>query len=311
MLSRRHIRIKVMQLLYAKSRDAQLSLSDVLRRYEQYGKRSIELYLYNLQQVIEVARYSVRDDIQRRAKYIPSESDRLFTAKLYENEVLQGFLAHGTYEKATKKFQLTGRTDADTTANFYRRFLETDVYKNYLANENSTIEEHRAVLLSLYKFLLQSEIFEEAMEDFSPSWIDDDTLIVGATKKTLKAMPSDEALIYDFSEEDKLTFAFGEELITKTYNKDLEFLELIKPMLQNWEADRVATLDLIIIKMAVCELTQFPTIPTKVTINEYVDISKMYSTDKSREFVNGILDRMMKKFKEEGTLGKEGRGLVE
>jgi transcription antitermination protein NusB len=311
MLSRRHIRIKVMQLLYAKSRDAQLSLSDVLRRYEQYGKRSIELYLYNLQQVIEVARYSVRDDIQRRAKYIPSESDRLFTAKLYENEVLQGFLAHGTYEKATKKFQLTGRTDADTTANFYRRFLETDVYKNYLANENSTIEEHRAVLLSLYKFLLQSEIFEEAMEDFSPSWIDDDTLIVGATKKTLKAMPSDEALIYDFSEEDKLTFAFGEELITKTYNKDLEFLELIKPMLQNWEADRVATLDLIIIKMAVCELTQFPTIPTKVTINEYVDISKMYSTDKSREFVNGILDRMMKKFKEEGTLGKEGRGLVD
>ncbi len=311
MLSRRHIRIKVMQLLYAKSRDAQLSLSDVLRRYEQYGKRSIELYLYNLQQVLEVARYAVRDDIQRRAKYIPSENDRTFTAKLYENDVLQGFLAHGTYEKATKKFQLTGRTDDDTTANFYRRFLETDAYKKYLADENSTLEDHRAILLSLYKFLLQSEIFEEAMEDFSPSWIDDDTLIVGATKKTLKAMPSDSGLIYDFSEEDKLTFAFGEELITKTYNKDLHFLELIKPMLQNWEADRVATLDLILIKMAVCELTQFPTIPTKVTINEYVDISKMYSTDKSREFVNGILDRMMKKFKEDGTLQKEGRGLVE
>jgi transcription antitermination protein NusB len=311
MLSRRHIRIKVMQLLYAKSRDAQLSLSDVLRRYEQYGKRSIELYLFNLQQVIEVARYSVRDDIQRRAKYIPSENDRIFTAKLYENDVLQGFLAHGTYEKATKKFQLTGRTDDDTTANFYRRFLETDVYKKYLADENSSFEDHKTVLLSLYKFLLQSEIFEETMEDFSPSWIDDDTLIVGATKKTLKAMPSDEGLIYDFSEEDKLTFAFGEELITKTYNKDLHFLELIKPMLQNWEADRVATLDLILIKMAVCELTQFPTIPTKVTINEYVDISKMYSTEKSREFVNGILDRMMKKFKEDGTLKKEGRGLVE
>lgn len=311
MLSRRHIRIKVMQLLYAKSRDAQLSLSDVLRRYEQYGKRSIELYLFNLQQVIEVARYSVRDEIQRKAKYIPSDEDRRFTPKLYENDVLQGFLAHGTYEKAIKRFQMTGRTDDDTIANFYRKFLETDVYKTYLATDDLPIEAHQKIIVDLYKFLLQSEIFEEAMEDFSPAWIDDDTLIVGAAKKTLKAMPSDEALIHDFNEEDKLTFAFGEELVTKTYRKDLELLELIKPMLQNWEADRVATIDLILIKMAVCELTDFPTIPTKVTINEYVDISKMYSTDKSREFVNGILDRMMKKFKEDGTVVKEGRGLLE
>jgi transcription antitermination protein NusB len=311
MLSRRHIRIKVMQLLYAKSRDAQLSLSDVLRRYEQYGKRSIELYLFNLQQVIEVARYSVRDDIQRRAKYIPSDEDRRFTPKLYENEVMQGFLAHGTYEKALKKYQLTGRTDDDTTANFYRKFLETDTYKKYLATDDLTVEAHRQIILDLYKFLWQSEVFEETMEDFSPSWIDDDTIIIGATKKTLKAFPSDEAFIYDFNEEDKLTFAFGEELVTKTYNKNLELLELIKPMLQNWEADRVATIDLILIKMAVCELTDFPTIPTKVTINEYVDISKMYSTDKSREFVNGILDRMMKKFKEDGTVKKEGRGLLD
>lgn len=311
MLSRRHIRIKVMQLLYAKSRDAQLSLSDVLRRYEQYGKRSIELYLFNLQQVIEVARYSVRDDIQRKAKYIPSDEDRRFTAKLYENDVLQGFLAHGTYEKAVKKFQMTGRADEDTIANFYRKFLETDTYKTYLATDDLPIEAHQKIILDLYKFLLQSEIFEEAMEDFSPSWIDDDTLIVSAAKKTLKAMPSDDAFIYDFNEEDKLTFAFGEELVTKTYRKDLELLEMVKPMLQNWEADRVATIDMILIKMAVCELTEFPTIPTKVTINEYVDISKMYSTDKSREFVNGILDRLMKKFKEDGTVVKEGRGLLE
>ncbi len=311
MLSRRHIRIKVMQLLYAKSRDAQLTLSDVLRRYEQYGKRSIELYLFNLQHVIEVARYAVRDDINRRAKLMPSENDARFTPKLYENEVLQDFLTQGTYEKAVKKFQMTGRTDDDTIANFYRKFLETDAYKTYLDSDDSTPEMHRNIIVALYKFLLQSEIFEETMEDFSPSWIDDDTLIIGATKKTLKMMPSDEAFIYDFSEEDKLTFAFGEELLTQTYRRDEELLALIKPMLQNWEADRVATVDLILIKMAVCELIAFPTIPTKVTINEYVDISKMYSTDKSREFVNGILDRMMKKFKEDGTLIKEGRGLVE
>ena len=124
-------------------------------------------------------------------------------------------------------------------------------------------------------------------------------------------MPSDVEFIRDFTEEDKLTFAFGEELLTKTYTNDLEILEIIKPMLKNWDAERVATVDMISLKMATAELLYFPTIPTKVTINEYVDISKMYSTDKSKEFVNGILDRLMKQLKDDGLIRKEGRGLVE
>ena len=311
MLSRRHIRIKVMQLLYAKSRDTELSLSDLVRRYQSYGNRTLELYLFNLQQVIETARYSVRDELNRKAKYLLTEEDRLFTPKLYQNEVLQGFLANGSYDKAVKKFHLTGRADGDTIAHFYRKFLETDVYKSYLLNPNTKAKDDHEVLLELYKFLYKSEMFDEAMEDFSMSWIDDDSLVIGATKKTIKAMPSDDELICDFTEEDKLTFTFGEQLLTKTYNKDIELLEIIKPMLQNWDAERVAQIDMISLKMATAELLYFPTIPTKVTINEYVDVSKMYSTDKSKEFVNGILDRLMKQLKETNMIRKEGRGLVE
>ncbi|MBL7816330.1 MAG: transcription antitermination factor NusB [Saprospiraceae bacterium] len=311
MLSRRHIRIKVMQLLYAKSRDIDLSLSDLLSRYQSYGNRTLELYLFNLQQLIETAHYSVRDELNRRAKYSPTEDDKKFTPKLYQNEVLQGFLANGTYNKAIKKFHLSGRTEGDTIAHFYRKFLETDIYRNYLANPNTTTNDDRQVLLELYKFLYKNEMFDEAMEDFSTSWIDDDSLVIGTTKKTIKAMPSDAEFIYDFTEEDKLTFAFGEELLTKTYNKDIEILELIKPMLKNWDAERVATIDMISLKMATAELLYFPTIPTKVTINEYVDVSKMYSTDKSKEFVNGILDRLMKQLKDDGLIRKEGRGLIE
>ena len=311
MLSRRHIRIKVMQLLYAKSRDTELSLSDLVRRYQSYGNRTLELYLFNLQQVIETARYSVRDELNRKAKYLLTEEDRLFTPKLYQNEVLQGFLANGSYDKAVKKFCLTGRADGDTIAHFYRKFLETDVYKSYLLNPDTKAKDDHEVLLELYKFLYKSEMFDEAMEDFSMSWIDDDSLVIGATKKTIKAMPSDDGLICDFTEEDKLTFTFGEQLLTKTYNNDIELLEIIKPMLQNWDAERVAQIDMISLKMATAELLYFPTIPTKVTINEYVDVSKMYSTDKSKEFVNGILDRLMKQLKETNMIRKEGRGLVE
>jgi N utilization substance protein B len=300
-----------MQLLYAKSRDIDLSLDDILRRYDQYGKRAIELYLFNLQQFVEVARYAYQDEAKRRAKFAPSDEDKSFRPKLFENDVLQGFLKKGTYKRAMDRFQLTGKLDEDRTALFYRKFLETTEYKTYLSKAENSFEEHRDILVELYKFLYKSELFDETMEDFSATWIDDDTLVVGATKKTVKAFPSDAEFIYDFTNEDKLTFKFGEELLIKSYKRDEEILELIKPMLKNWDAERVATVDMILLKMATCELLDFPTIPTKVTINEYVDVSKMYSTDKSKEFVNGILDRLMKKLKEDGLIKKEGRGLIE
>lgn len=311
MLSRRNIRIKVMQLLYAKSRDSELTLSAALQRYENYGKRTFELYLFNLHQLFEVAHYAVKDVVNRRAKYLPSEKDKLFSAKIYHNELLDAFFKNGRYDKAIKKYMIAGRLEEDTTKLYYQKFLETEVYKNYTSKENNTLDEHRQILTELYKFLYSSESFAEQMEDFSPSWIDDETLIIGATKKTLKAMPLDIEFYDEFSDEDHLTVEFGEQLLTKTYKKDEKLLEDIKPMLKNWDAERVATIDMILMKMALCELLDFPTIPTKVTINEYVDISKLYSTDKSKDFVNGILDRLMKQLKEEGRIVKEGRGLVE
>lgn len=300
-----------MQLLYAKSRDNVLTVNDLNRRYESYGTRTLQLYLLNFHQFLEVAHHAVKDEVTRKAKLLPSEKDKSFDAKLYRNDVVQQFLDNGRYEKAIKKHAIAGRIDTDATASFYRKFLETDLYKAYLLKEVTTDEEHRAMLIELYKFLYQSEDFHELMEDFSPSWIDDDSLIIGATKKTIKALPSDREFHDGFSEEDDLTIAFGQELLIKAYKQDEALLEDIKPMLKNWEADRVATIDMISLKMALCELLNFPTIPTKVTINEYVDISKMYSTDKSKDFVNGILDRMMKQLKEEGRIVKEGRGLVE
>lgn len=312
MLSRRNIRIKVMQLLYAKSRDsAAVSLSYLLGNYQTYGKRTLELYLYSLAQLVEVCKYAVTDDINRRAKYVPTEEDKQFLPKLYHNPLIEGLvLRGGRFDKATKKYATFARLDADTSRLFYHKFQETVQYQNYLRTESTEVE-HRQVLLDLYKFLMQNETFVENLEDLSASWYDDETLIVGIMKKTLKALPHDAEIVDEFVGEDILTLQFGEQLLVKTYNKETTLLDDIKPMLQNWDSERVATIDMILLKMALCELLEFPTIPTKVTINEYVDISKEYSTDRSREFVNGILDRLMKHLKENGRIVKEGRGLVE
>lgn len=311
MLSRRNIRIKVMQLLYAKSRDTEVTLNDLLKSYESYGVKTLELYLLNLHQLFEVAHYAIKDEVSRRAKHLPTEDDKLFSAKLYRNDVVQTFILRGEYSKAIKKYMIEAHIDEDTTRNYYHKFLETDIYKQFLAQKDNTDEDFRNILLELYKFLCKNDTFIEQMEDFTPSWIDDETLIVGSMKKTLKALPSTYSFFHDFNEEDHLTMEFGEQLLIKTYKQDETLLDEIKPMLKNWDAERVATLDMILMKMALSELINFPTIPTKVTINEYVDISKLYSTDKSKDFVNGILDRMMKKLREEGRIIKEGRGLIE
>lgn len=312
MLSRRNIRIKVMQLLYAKNRDASLTLVDLLKRYNYYGVATHNLYLYSIQQIVDVARGALYDSNLRKAKMLPTEADKIFKPILYENEVLQQFLEDSKFIKLTKDHGLTGRTDADLNRVFYMGFLETPAYKNYLLLKESERTEaiHKTILLDIYKYLLKHETFTEQLIDFSPSWIDDESLIVASVKKLLKGLPQSDEFIETFNDEDVETLAFGKDLLRKTYEADAKILELIKPELQNWDSERVATLDMVMMKMAITELTDFPSIPTKVTINEYVEISKVYSTDKSREFINGILDKLLKLLGEQGVIQKEGRGLI-
>jgi N utilization substance protein B len=149
------------------------------------------------------------------------------------------------------------------------------------------------------------------MEDKFENWIHDKSLVVGAIKKTIKALPATPNFYEDHLPDDETVKEFGEELLHKVLFFDEELLELVKPALKNWDLNRVAVIDLILIKMALCEMLYFPTIPVKVTINEFIDISKIYSTPKSKDFINGILDRLMKKLTEEGKIVKEGRGLID
>ncbi len=302
-----------MQLLYAKNRDTSLTFIDLQKRYNYYGVATHNLYLYTIQQIVDVARGALYDSNLRKAKMLPSEEDKRFKPILFENSVLQRFLDESKFKKITNANGLTGKTDPDFNRTFYMGFLETPAYKNYLALDESERTEamHKTILLDIYKYLLKSETFIDHLTDFSPSWIDDESLIVGAVKKFLKGLPESDDFIDTFNEEDTETLAFGKDLLRKTYESDAKVLEIIKPELQNWDAERVATLDMVMMKMAITELTDFPSIPTKVTINEYVEISKAYSTDKSKEFINGILDKLLKTMGEEGLIQKQGRGLLD
>lgn len=311
MLSRRNVRIKVMQILYSMNRDKKLKANDALARYHQSVSRSYELYLFSLWQLLKIAEFAQKDEERRKAKLLPTEFDKMFTAKLWTNPLVQSIHSNRAFTALVKKHQLDTRIDNDSTRLVYIDFSKSDTYKKYLAKRKTSLHDHKTILLDLYKHCLNNELFDEIMDDNYSSWIDDKSLIVGTMKKTIKALPAKDSFHEKYRPTPETTVEFGEELFQKVADRDLELLGYIEPSLKNWDAERVAIVDMILLKMALTELMIFPTIPTKVTLNEFVEISKLYSTDKSKDFINGILDRLMKKLEKDGKIAKEGRGLVE
>ncbi len=310
MLSRRNIRIKVLQALYMIGRDPELDTEYALNFYRQALDRSQELYLFNLLNLIKIAELAIEDTERKASKYLPSESDKKFTAKLYTNSAMQALVKEPDLQLVFKKKGIDSLIQEDTVRKFYKSFAKGEEYKNYVLNEKGT-ESDRQILLELYKHLTKEELFEETMDDYFPTWEDDKSLIVGAVKKTIKALPESPELFRTFRPDYEAGVEFGENLLVQVIEKDNEYEKLISPALDNWEVDRVANIDMILLKMAICEFMIFPSIPTKVTLNEYVELSKVYSTDKSKDFINGILDKLMKDLYEQGAIKKTGRGLAE
>ncbi len=299
-----------MQMLYAMSRDPKSTFDDVLKNYRESVQQSFELYLYNLLYLMSVAKYALKDAERRSKKHLPSEEDKIFTPKLYMNDLVQAVVSNTKFNDLVRKFDLEKMVDEDGVRALYIDFAKTDEYKKYLSEENNPNDD-RKVLLDLYKILIAKEMYNETMEDKYPLWGDDKSLIIGTVKKTIKALPESVEFCNTYKPQDETTVDFGEALLQNVHNKDKSLLEIIEPTLNNWDVDRVAIIDMISLKMALSELMIFPTIPTKVTINEFVEISKMYSTEKSKDFINGILDRLMKKLDKEGKIKKEGRGLID
>jgi len=311
MLSRRSVRIKVLQLLYMLNRDEQLAFPEMVKQYNEGIWKTYEIYILQLYLLLRVTQYAEKDAANRATKLLPSEEDKIFLPRLYHNPCVQSLANHVLFLNLVKKYNTGDKIDDDHIRSLYLAFAATEEYTQYTAIAEPTIEQHTKIILELYRFLLGHDLFIEMTEDRYNSWQDDESLVVGAIKKTLKAMPLSGPFYEEHEPSDETVRDFGEQLLRKTCQEDPALFALIDPMLKNWDAERVAILDMIMLKMALCELLHFPTIPVKVTLNEFVEISKIYSTDKSKEFINGILDRLMKKLTKEGKINKEGRGLVE
>ncbi len=309
MLSRRSVRVKVMQLLYSLDRDSSLSLKDVLKSYNENIDHSYELFLFSIYVLIRISECSLSDMKKRKSKHLPSEYDKSFTDKLYNNALVKDLVENKPLQKKFENLAFESKVNLDYMEKIYLEFSKTDDYKAFISGE-STNEKVQETLLTLFRYCRQNEYFNETLEDSYYNWVDDKSLVVGSVKKFLKLLPSENQNAFkNFLPEDETVKEYGLNLLKTCIKKKQETMDMIIPVLENWDHDRLAVVDTILLQMAICELTDFPTIPGRVTLNEYVELAKNYSTAKSKEFINGILDKLMKDLTDKGLMSKVGRGL--
>lgn len=301
MLSRRNVRIKIMQVLYAAKRQELKSPRAFESLFLKMVDNTYKIYLQNLLIIQRLCEYSKHDLATRRAKFRPTEEDKVFRSILADNLPIRSLSDDTELSQVYDRAGVRRMIDSDQVQTLYREFLTTEEYQTFLQVQGEPSSEQSVqLLLKLYKWLQGQELFIGMIEDHFPLWKGDKSLVVGAIKKTIKAMPLEQGFTQRYAEHGESVIDFGRPLLKFVVEADAVMLDRIKGVLTNWDADRVAIIDMILIKMAMGEFTQFPAIAPEVTINEYVDISKAYSTDKSREFINGVLDNLHK------TLAKEG-----
>lgn len=309
MLSRHNIRIKVLQTLYAHSQTEGSTAKLAERNYLKSVDESYRLYLLNVLFLVRVAEYTKKSYEIKAKKFIKTDVDSKASLRLFENPVIQSIIQNESFQRKLKSESVAAYIDEDLVRNLYMKFSESEYYQTYVEAENVPIREHQYCLVNLYKFMIEQESFIETLEDLFPTCIDDLSLVFGAMKRSIRMLPESDDFHEDQLPNDEFVQDFGKELLYKTTRHDEELLEFVSEKLKNWKEDRVAVMDMHLLKLGIAEFLYFPSIPTKVTINEYVALAKDYSTDKSKRFVNGILDRVMRDLLDQGRIAKEGRGL--
>jgi len=316
MLNRRHLRVKVLQSLYAfhqsDTRDIKAHEKHLLHSIDQV----FEMYIWMLSLINEVVEYTSRDAEERANKHLPSADDLNPNVKLLSNRFITSLLDNKEYLVAVKKYKVEWSFDPELAKSLFDTLKASPDYAEYLAKTDDNIQSDKDIIKFIFKkVILKSSIAEQVFEDKFIYWPTDKEVLQALIAKTFKNFAFDDepqknqlAEISGNWVEDR---EFVVNLFEQTIRHDVAYQELIAQKTQNWEPDRIAMMDTLLMKMAIVEFINFTSIPVKVTINEYLEISKEFSTPKSNSFINGILDKILFELKAENKIKKIGRGLIE
>ena len=314
MLNRRHLRIKVLQILYAFFQSKEIDVIKAQNELLLSVERMYDLYLYLLLTLPEVKRAAEVNNENRKNKLRPNESDLLPNLKWVENSLILKIEESKELNKVSsaRKVNWLGAENQEIFRKMFLQVKDSETYFEFMENGLKDFEEDKKFALALFKNeIINSEFLHNYIEDKSIYWLDDIDLCCSMALKTLKTVvPDKEISILSLYKEYDDEKEFILNLCRNTIEMDFENEKLIETLAVNWEVDRIAKMDVLLLKMALVELQTCSSIPTKVTMNEYIEISKFYSTPKSNLFINGILDKAISQLTKEKKIKKIGRGLV-
>lgn len=307
MISRRNIRVKVMQTLYTLAtheHGAQGNKQVAVRMLNDKLDHVLDTFTVAVLYTMRIAQYADTDARLRSSKYLPTAADLNADTRLATNTFVSRVLANESFNEKIKKDNLERFVDEDWIKKCFQQLAKSDEYNLYSSSETHTPTVDKDIVRHIWeKQMLENEGLISHFTDELPGWEDDSDLIVilmqnffnGNSKINFQNLLSGEKKEY------------AHDLLQTVIEKELYSMELIEPKLNNWDKERVALIDLLLLRMGVCEFLYFPTIPTKVTINEYIDIAKQYSTPQSGQFVNGVLDNILKDLVKEDKIRKTDR----
>ncbi len=303
MISRRNIRVKVMQTLYSiELMDNETKPGEPIKILQSNLEHSRQLFTYLVYFITEVARYAEVDAAQKAHKHLPTHGDLNINTKIAGNELVWNVLSDDTFKKAVTEYKTVNIQGNEIIKKTYQNLAESEEYKTYVSIQDRDKKSEKKMLEFIFSTLmLPDEDFINHIEEHFIHWDDDADMMV-----TLMDNFFQKPAAFNFGEMlTKEKWDFAKDLLNSVLDKKAYCLEVIKPKLKNWDAERIAALDMILMQMGVCELLYIETIPPKVTINEYIDLAKEYSTPQSGHFVNGILDNIHKELLSENKIQKK------
>ena len=305
MINRVLIRLKIIQIVYAYYQNGSKNLDSAEKELFFSLSKAYDLYNYLLMLMIALTEYAQKRIDAAKAKLAPTKEELYPNKKFVENK----FIAQLEVNKQLSEFianqKRTWANDQDFVKELYEKIVETDIYKDYMASDDNSYEADRELWRKIYKtYIFNNDSLDQVLEDQSLYWNDDkeivDTFVLKTIKRFDEKKGANQELLPEFKDDEDQEFA--RRLFRRTILNSDYYRHLVSENTKNWELDRIAFMDVIIMQTALAEILSFPNIPVSVSLNEYVEIAKLYSTSKSGSFINGTLDGIVNQLKKEGKL---------
>jgi transcription antitermination protein NusB len=311
MLNRRFLRIKVMQALYAYFQHEKASVPLFEKEMNKSLDKIYELYLSILALLCDLHHISLLVIDEKKNKRLPVAEDLNPNLKFARNKLLMSIVENKELQSLLEKRKISWQNDFDLVRKMFNDLRTTSFYKDYLAKAGLSLEEDRSFIVTLITdHLSENEVLISLFEEKNIHWADDTFVAFNSVIRNLEDFDG-EFKLQPLLKDEKDDLEFMNLLFNKTIIYKQQFEELIDRHTKNWEIERIANMDKLLMEMALAEILYIPNVPVKASLNEYIDISKEYSTPNSKIFVNGVLDKIIAELKRDDKINKTGRGLKE